>query len=168
MSVKVLFEDGLIRNFIEKDKYDEIIKKAVMNHNRPKIDSGLNDEELMFSKIIRDADKLDIFYTISDEDYSMESIFWYPEFDESLISDEIIEDFYERHELFYSKIHTNSDVIAAFYAYVFDLYFPITRKLVYENKYLEKFQERVYKTFPSKDLHKQSEELLEYSLKYLK
>ena len=168
MSVKVLFEDGLIRNFIEKDKYDEIIKKAVMNHNRPKIDSGLNDEELMFSKIIRDADKLDIFYTISDEDYSIESIFWYPEFDESLISDEIIEDFYERHELFYSKIHTNSDVIAAFYAYVFDLYFPITRKLVYENKYLEKFQERVYKTFPSKDLHKQSEELLEYSLKYLK
>lgn len=139
MSIDTLFSNDLIRNFIPDNKYDELIKKAVINHNRPKIESDLTDEQLLFSKIIRDADKLDIFYTISDKNYSMESIFWYPEFDSEEISKEIINDFYEKHSLIYSKIHTNSDVICAFYAYVFDLYFPITRELVYKNKYLEAF-----------------------------
>ena len=139
MSIDTLFSNDLIRNFIPDNKCDELIKKAVINHNRPKIESDLTDEQLLFSKIIRDADKLDIFYTISDKKYSMESIFWYPEFDSEEISKEIINDFYEKHSLIYSKIHTNSDVICAFYAYVFDLYFPITRELVYKNKYLEAF-----------------------------
>lgn len=139
MSIDTLFSNDLIRNFIPDNKYDELIKKAVINHNRPKIESDLTDEQLLFSKIIRDADKLDIFYTISDKKYSMESIFWYPKFDSEEISKEIINDFYEKHSLIYSKIHTNSDVICAFYAYVFDLYFPITRELVYKNKYLETF-----------------------------
>ena len=120
MSIDTLFSNDLIRNFIPDNKYDELIKKAVINHNRPKIESDLTDEQLLFSKIIRDADKLDIFYTISDKNYSMESIFWYPEFDSEEISKEIINDFYEKHSLIYSKIHTNSDVICAFYAYVFD------------------------------------------------
>ena len=32
--VKILFNDGLIRKFIKDDKYDEIIKKSILNHNR--------------------------------------------------------------------------------------------------------------------------------------
>lgn len=168
MSCKVLFDNNYIRKFIEDDKYDRIIKKAVINHNRPKIEQGLTDEELLFSKIIRDADKLDIFYTISNEDYSMESIFWYPEFNNVPISQEIIDDFYQKHTIFYSKITTNSDVIVAFYAYVFDLYFPITKELVYKNNYLQDFQKRVLKTFPAGKIHEVSNELLQYTINYLK
>ena len=32
--VKVLFEDKLIRDFVEDDSYDEIIRKAIYNHNK--------------------------------------------------------------------------------------------------------------------------------------
>ena len=36
--VKVLFEDGLIRRFIAEDTYDNIIKKAILNHNKGYLD----------------------------------------------------------------------------------------------------------------------------------
>ena len=57
--VKVLFEDNLIRKFIENNKYDNIIKEAIYNHNKYKIEENLNDAELLHSKIIRDADKFE-------------------------------------------------------------------------------------------------------------
>ena len=58
---KVLFQNNLIRKFIDDDKYDEIISKAIYNHNKYKIQEGLNEIELLQCKIIRDADKLDNF-----------------------------------------------------------------------------------------------------------
>ena len=68
---KVLFEDNMIRKFIEKSKYDEIIKKAIINHNKFSIEKGLTEEEQIFAKIIRDADKIDILYG---QDYFYEEI----------------------------------------------------------------------------------------------
>ena len=57
---KILEKD--IRKYIETNQYDKIIKTAVRNHNKFKIEDGLSEKENLFSKIIRDADKLDIFY----------------------------------------------------------------------------------------------------------
>ncbi|MBR1540580.1 MAG: HD domain-containing protein [Clostridia bacterium] len=167
MGVKVLFEKNFIREFIEDSRYDEIIKKAILNHNRAAIEDGLSDEELLFCKIIRDADKLDIFYTISKEEYSMESIFWYPEFDNEEISPRILEEFYKGVSIDYSLIHTNGDVIAIFYAYLYDLYFPISKGIIYQKHYLEDFAERVIKTFPSPKIHEQTYELLKVANTYL-
>ena len=62
LGADILFKEGLIRKFIEDEKYDKIIELAIINHNKYKISEGLNKEELLFSKIIRDADKLDILY----------------------------------------------------------------------------------------------------------
>ena len=59
---KVLFEEGIIRKFIDTNEYDEIIRKAIKNHNKFSIESGLTQEEMMFAKLIRDADKIDILY----------------------------------------------------------------------------------------------------------
>jgi len=63
----MLFEDGLIRNFIVDDKYDDIIRVAVFNHNKLEIEAGLNEKSMLFAKIIRDADKLDNFRVKRDE-----------------------------------------------------------------------------------------------------
>ena len=35
--VEILFKEGKIRDFIDTSKYDEIIKKAIINHNRNRI-----------------------------------------------------------------------------------------------------------------------------------
>ena len=71
--VKMLFEDNLIRNFIDDDKYDEIIKTVINNHSRLVIEESLNDRCLLHSKIIRDADKLDNFRVKKEE--KIEAIF---------------------------------------------------------------------------------------------
>jgi len=63
--VKILFDEGLIKNFIiDKNDYD-VIKKSIRNHNKYTIEEGLNERELLHSKIIRDADKIDILYAFS-------------------------------------------------------------------------------------------------------
>lgn len=78
-SNRVLFEKGLIRQFIDDDKYDEIIRKAVYNHNKNSIEEGLTEEELIFAKIIRDADKIDILYVITIE--ALNDVFWSSHFE---------------------------------------------------------------------------------------
>ena len=47
LGVKILFEDNLIRNFIEEDTYDNIILKAIKNHNKLNIEDNLNEQELL-------------------------------------------------------------------------------------------------------------------------
>lgn len=59
--LKVLFEDGWIRKFINEEEYDSVIYEAIKNHNKYSIDQKLQGETLLQAKIIRDADKLDNF-----------------------------------------------------------------------------------------------------------
>ena len=70
---KILFEDNLIKNFIDTDEYNNIIKKAIENHNKKQIEDGLSDRELLHAKIIRDADKLDNYRVKQEE--KIENIF---------------------------------------------------------------------------------------------
>ena len=167
MSVKVLFEDNLIRNFIETTKYDEIIKKAILNHNRAKIEDGLLDKELLFAKIIRDGDKIDILNSISIPSNSMESIFWYDTWNQAEISENIMNDFFNKHCIYYPNIKSNADMITIFYAYIYDLYFPISLKIISDKKYLDKFTKRIHETFEAKKIHKQTDMLLEACHKYI-
>lgn len=157
-SNKVLFADNLIRNFIEDSKYDELIKTAVYNHNRSEIDKNISEEEMLFSKIIRDADKLDIFYVTTISEFL--PLFWYKEFDQEEISSIIMEQAEKKGLIDYRYIKNNADQIPMFYAYLFDLYFDITIKKVAENKYLEVYTERVKQNFKSEKIHKQAEHLL--------
>ena len=59
---KYLFKENHIRDFIKDDKYDHIINKAIFNHSKLKIEDNLDEDELFFSKMIRDMDKVDIYY----------------------------------------------------------------------------------------------------------
>lgn len=70
---KLLFDEGLISEFIDTDKYNSIIKKAIENHNKKSIENGLTEKELLHAKIIRDADKLDNYRVKKEE--KIENIF---------------------------------------------------------------------------------------------
>ena len=62
LGVDLLKKDEYIKKYIDDNHYIPIIYKAIENHNKYKIEDNLNDEEILFSKIVRDADKLDILY----------------------------------------------------------------------------------------------------------
>lgn len=159
LGVKILFEDNLIDDFEIEEKYKKLIKIAVLNHNRDKIEDGLSEEENLFCKIIRDADKLDIFYVLCN--YDFESAFWYKDFEIDEISEKILKEIYELHKLNYKDIKNNADQIAVPFAYVYDLNFDFSLKFLAEKKYLNEYTELVCKKFKSEKIHEQTRGMLE-------
>ena len=66
--VKLLSNNMFIREFIEDSKYDDIIFKAIENHNKLEIEKGLSEKELFHAKLIRDNDKTGNFMLKYKED----------------------------------------------------------------------------------------------------
>ena len=166
LSVKVLFEENLIEKFKIDRKYYDIIKVAILNHNKNKIEDGLTEEELLYSKIIRDADKLDIYYTICN--YDFESIFWYQKFDCNEISDTIMQQFINSHSINYADIKSNADQILIFYAYIYDFYYDFSLQYLKRKRYINTFTDRVIKYFSNENIEKQVLHILEICNNYLK
>ena len=166
LSVKVLFEENLIEKFKIDKKYYNIIKVAILNHNKNKIEDGLTEEELLYSKIIRDADKLDIYYTICN--YDFESIFWYQSFDCKKISDTIMQQFINSHAINYADIKSNADQILIFYAYIYDFYYDFSLQYLKRKRYINTFTDRVIKYFSNEDIERQVLHILEICNNYLK
>ena len=62
LGVDILQENNYIKNYIEDENWINIILTAIKNHNKYKMENGLNKKKELFCKIIRDADKADIMY----------------------------------------------------------------------------------------------------------
>jgi len=162
--VKVLFEDNLIRNFIEDNQYDEIIKKAILNHNRNEIDSNITDErERLHCKIIRDADKLDIYYALLIE--KIEATYPLDRYSKEPITKEIKDDFIKSHKINYSNINACVDLLVGQIAYVFDINYLYSIQKIDNENYLEKIIEK----FDSQDENTKKElnELKDIAKKYI-
>lgn len=161
--VKVLFEDGLIRNFIEDNQYDEIIKKAILNHNRPKIDNVADERELLHCKIIRDADKLDIYYALLVEE--LEATYPLDRYKKEDVSGEVKEEFIKNRIVTHCNVKTCVDLLVGQIAFVFDINYLFSIEKINNEKYLEKLIERFDAQDPKtiKDL----EELKDIAEKYI-
>ena len=138
--VKILFEDGMIRKFIETDQYDEIIKKAIKNHNKFAIEDGLTQEELLFAKIIRDADKIDIIY-------ESEYIFYKGQeelINQSILTEKIYNQFMKK-TLVKKEKNVNLkfiDDIVCVLAFIFDINYKTSFKILKEKDYISKILNR--------------------------
>ena len=149
--VKMLFEDNLIREFIDDSSYDEIIKNAIGNHSRLKIDETLDERSMLHSKIIRDADKLDNYRVKVDE--SIEEIFAgkvnsKEEVENSPISDKVYETLKQEkcidiHDRVYPL-----DYWLCVLAFTFDLNFKETFQIVKDNDYINRIMDRFTCTNP--------------------
>lgn len=140
IGVKILFEDVLIREFIEDKQYDEIIKIAILNHNRPAIEKGLTERQLLHSKIIRDADKIDIYYSLTI--YSKEAVWESKDLSNDIISDEIYREFKEDKRMNYKNRRSAADGLVCHFAYVYDFYYKYSLQIIDENNYIEKIYKR--------------------------
>ena len=60
--IDLYFNLNYIKNYIEDENWINIILIAIKNHNKYKIEKGINKKKELFCKIIRDADKADIMY----------------------------------------------------------------------------------------------------------
>lgn len=160
--VKILEED--IRKYIENNEYDEIIKIAIKNHNKFEIEEGLTEKELLFAKIIRDADKIDIIYEAVE-------MFWNGI--ENQISNTKISENAEKQFRSYKTIKKdkntskvqNVDNVLIVVALIFDMNFIESFKIINDNDYINKILDRF--DFKYKETKEKMEEIREIANKYI-
>lgn len=137
---KILFEEGLIRKFIETNKYDEIIKKSIKNHNKFSIETGLTQEELLFAKLIRDADKIDILYESIDIYYKNNE----EEVNKSVLSEKIYNEFTKKATIKKEKNVRLKfiDDITCVIAFIYDINYKTSFEIIKEKDYINKIIDR--------------------------
>lgn len=142
-SLMVLFDQGHLRDFIETKEYDAIIYESIKNHGVFLVDENLKGEELLFTKIIRDGDKLDNFHTKLIE--SMETMLdvTMEELEAEEVSDYAYETFMDGRPLLNSKRETHLDMWVSYIGYMFDLNLPQSFAYVREHDYINRLVDRV-------------------------
>lgn len=149
LGTKILFEDNLIREFIEDTQYDIIIKKAIENHNKYTIEENLNEKELLHAKIIRDADKVDNFYVKTYQKF--ETLFNKSYIGDEEISPNVYKTFLDNKCILNNERKTNIDKIVSYIAFLFDINFKHSFEIIQENDYITKICARIkYKNMETK------------------
>lgn len=152
----LLFVDGLIKDYFEelncenasentsnitKDKDFEVLETAIRNHSAYVIEAGLDERTMIFSNIIRDADKIDILRV--NIDTPLEDIYnvTTEELLNSEVSESVMENFNEHRAILRSNKKTAIDNLVGHIALTFELVFPISYDIVMEQGYLAKMLE---------------------------
>ena len=112
-----LFNNHHIRDFgiNEDSKEATIIKDAIINHNKYKIENINNKKSLLFAKMIRDTDKIDIYRAVAIRDG------WY--FNANEITEEVLKEFSMKKTINTKKLKTKSDQVLFYLAFIFDINF---------------------------------------------
>ena len=146
LGVQVLFDEGMIRQFIEDDQYDEVIRKAIAYHSLYKVPKGLDSFLLKQVLLIRDSDKLDNFRVKNIE--SIQTLFSISDADfySQRVSKNILKDI-ENHTLILKENrHNEVDMWVSYIAFVFDLNFKSSYLFIRENDYIHRNMERLHFT----------------------
>jgi len=139
----ILFKDGKIREFIETDKYDDLIENAIRIHNKYEIPQGLSEHIEFHCKIIRDADKLDIFRVMSTDRLNAFANINEEVMKQESITDEVYNDFLTHKPILNSKRKTHMDLWVSCLAFIFDYNFTASLKIVQAKNYLNILIDRV-------------------------
>lgn len=164
-SVEILFADKEIRNFVEDEQQDAIIYKAINNHNKLEIEKGLSEQEMLYCKIVRDSDNLDIFRMCLEnppEDYTH---FGSKNVSQEILSPEFVEDFKKEKTLMYANAKTDMDIMVAIIGHIYAISFCETLKIIKQNDFIRKFVQKInaQDTYTNEKMN----EIAEYAMDYI-
>lgn len=160
--VQILEKD--IRKYINVDEYDEIIKKSVKNHNKYKIEEGLDIEEELFAKIVRDADKIDIIYEAVDTFWKKEKDVL--EIEHGKLSEKMLEDFYSYMVSNSLNSASRADQILRFASFIFDINFKCSFEMLKENDNISKMIDRFNYQIP--ETREEMQKIKQFANDYIK
>lgn len=166
LGVDILFEENLIREFIEDNQYDRIIKLAILNHNKDKkeITKNITEKEDLHIKLIRDSDKTDIIYLLTFED---KKAAWEKEdLSGEVFTEEIYREFIEDKTIFYPNMQTYADRLIGHFAFAYDFNYQYGLKIIYNNKYYTKIYNRF--NFNNKKTEEEFKNIYEITINYIK
>lgn len=162
LGLEVLREKKVLE---QVDGYErELIAKAIEYHGQRELPGGLEGECLLFSKLIRDADKVDIFYVVEEyyeqyRDNPEEFMLELELPDEHGYSDEVVERILHGQRIDYGKLKTMNDMRLCQLGWVYDVNFTATLKRIKQRRFLEKMFDFLPET---EDIDKVREKIFEY------
>lgn len=137
---KYLFDDGHITDFLADRKNDEVIFLAISQHNAYELRNDLTPRQRLFCQIIRDADKLDIFrvYVM----YMQQGIpIWHTgetDLKTQSVSQAVLEQVRKRKLVRTQDKKSDIDFYVGALCFYFDLNYPRSRQLAWEQGYYSK------------------------------
>jgi putative nucleotidyltransferase with HDIG domain len=162
LGVEVLRREKVLEQVDRRER--ELIEKAIEYHGRIELPAGLEGDVLLFSQLIRDADKLDIFYVVlgysrqyRDEPENFALDLEFP--DEPVYSAEVVEAILCGRRIDYSRLRTLNDMMLCQLAWVYDVNFTATLKRINRRRFLEKTFDFLPKT---EDIGKVREKIFKY------
>ena len=149
LGIKILFQDNLIRKFIEDTCYDRIIYLAIINHNKNQslLTKDATKRERLHMNIIRDSDTLDILNIIIDDNADKKALYDKEDLTDETLSDEIYNEFMKVRELDYGKIKNSADLLITRYMFIWNMNYNYALQEIKNRQYLEK----LYNKFMYKD-----------------
>lgn len=149
LGAEILFKDNLIRKFIDDNKYDDIIYKAVKYHNKMNLNYELTPKEELFCKAIRDDDKLDIFYVATYDD-NIKDFYILPYVEGAKLNPKVKEDFDNHRLVDLRNRETAIDKLANILAFIYDLNLDASKKTITKDT-INNVVNTFIKTFNVKD-----------------
>jgi len=162
LGLEVLKEAKVLEPVETKER--ELIEKAIEYHGLKELPGDLNGQCLLFSKLIRDADKLDVFY-VAIEYYKHykgkkeKYLFELETPDEPGYSHELIEALLQGKNIDYAQLRTLNDWKLMQLGWVYDVNFTATFKRIRERRFLERLNNFLPET---EDIQKVKENIFSY------
>ena len=139
LGIKVIDELNFFKELSAPD-YD-LVKFAIQNHNKKTVAPTDDERKNFFAKIIRDADKLDI-YRVLEPFLAQENADKMPKFIKGKarpdISPDFVENFVTGEQADYRKIRTNGDRKIVRLMWLYDINFSWTMQKIVERGFIEK------------------------------
>ena len=127
-----------------------IIQKSIENHNKLKLPKLDNEQQTLFARLLRDADKLDIFdssYRFFKERQGIQPIMTFDLVNSAEVSDKIIKSIMAGKTAAVEDMKTMNDYKLLLISMAFDLNFKYSFRLLSEKQYIQK----IYETLPKRD-----------------
>ena len=134
----LLLKQGLMKKFNITKEDSQLVYKAIKNHSKFSIEKGLNERELLFCKMIRDADKIDILNALGNSSIKDKLLQ-----DNSKVNEKIKTIIRNKKVVDKKYIINKNDNLAAVFSLIYDLNFAISYKIIYQEKYLDKIYQRI-------------------------
>ena len=140
LGLDILRRENVLNGIDDREKC--VIEQAIEQHGRMELPAGLDARATLFARLIRDADKLDIFHIVTctygryrknPDEFLLELEL--P--DEPGYSPEVVEAVMSEQRTDYNKLRTLNDMKLLQLGWVYDVNFTATLKRIKQRKYLE-------------------------------
>ncbi len=140
LAVEILRQEGVLDVLRREER--QWVEAAIEHHGRRSLPAGLNGQALLFAKLIRDADKLDIFRVVIGiyRGYRQDpaSVLWKPELpDEPRYTREVFDAVLNGRLIDHATMQTVPDMMLCKLSWVYDMNFAVALARLRERGFVE-------------------------------